>query len=148
MALGKQAKVLTDAQIKTCLTHMQTMRAPQRNTAMFLLSVDAVLRAKEIASVTWAMVTGAQGNLTDTIRLQNKASKCASGGDVGMSKLLFEALSDLQKSQNATQGPIIASELTRVAMSPNPVVCWFSGLYEALGFEGFSSHSVRRTIIT
>lgn len=148
MALGKQAKVLTDAQVKTCLTHVQTMRAPQRNTVMFLLSVDAGLRAKEIASITWEMVTDAQGALTDTIRLQDKASKGASGGVVYMSKRLVEALSELQKSQNATRGPIITSERTRTAMSPNTVVCWFIGLYEALGFEGCSSHSGRRTAIT
>jgi integrase len=148
MALGKQAKVLTDAQIKTCLTHIQSMRAPQRNTVMFLLSVDAGLRAKEIASITWEMVTDATGNLTDTIRLEDKASKGSSGGVVYMSRRLVDALEDLRASVATPRGTIITSERTRALMSPNTVVCWFAGLYHSLGFEGCSSHSGRRTAIT
>ena len=148
MALGKQAKVLTDAQIKTCLTHIQTMRSVERNTVMFLLSVDAGLRAKEIASITWEMVTDATGNLTDTIRLEDKASKGSSGGVVYMSRRLVDALEDLRASVATQRGTIITSERTRTAMSPNTVVCWFAGLYHSLGFEGCSSHSGRRTAIT
>jgi integrase len=47
---------------------------------MFLLSVKAGLRAKEIASLTWAMVTDAEGQIADTIRLENRASMGKKGG--------------------------------------------------------------------
>ena len=63
------------------------------------------------------MVTDATGNLTDTIRLEDKASKGSSGGVVYMSRRLVDALSELQKSQNATRGPIITSERTRAPTS-------------------------------
>jgi integrase/recombinase XerD len=33
-------------------------------------------------------------------------------------------------------------------MTPMSIVLWFSRAYEALGFEGCSSHSGRRTFIT
>jgi integrase len=65
---------------------------------MFLLSIDAGLRAKEIASITWEMVSDATGNLTDTIRLEVKVSKGSSGGAVNMSKRLVEALEDPRAS--------------------------------------------------
>ena len=60
MALGKQAKILTEAQQKVVLSYLAGRRLAQRNTVMFLLSVDAGLRAKEIAALEWAMVTDAQ----------------------------------------------------------------------------------------
>ena len=53
MSLGKQAKILTEAQEKSVLGFLADGRQAQRNIVMFLLSVDAGLRAKEIASVTW-----------------------------------------------------------------------------------------------
>ena len=75
MALGKQAKTLTEAQEKAVLGFLADGRQAQRNRVMFLLSVDAGLRSKEIAFVTWEMVTDATGALTDEIRLEDTASK-------------------------------------------------------------------------
>ena len=49
MSLGKQAKVLTDNQQKAVLGCIAARRHAARNTLMFLLSVDAGLRSKEIA---------------------------------------------------------------------------------------------------
>lgn len=43
---GRQAKVLSTAQMKAVLAHLSTTRNPARDTAMFLLSVRAGLRAK------------------------------------------------------------------------------------------------------
>jgi integrase len=53
MALGKQAKVLTKAQIDTLLLHVGNGRNPVRNRLIVLLSVKAGLRAKEIAHRAW-----------------------------------------------------------------------------------------------
>ena len=57
MSLSKQAKTLTKPQIKLITGLIQQTRYPVRNQAIFLLSVRAGLRAKEIASLTWDMVT-------------------------------------------------------------------------------------------
>ena len=46
-----------------------------RDRVIFLLSLKAGLRAKEIASLTWTMVTDAEGALADTISLTDIASK-------------------------------------------------------------------------
>ena len=79
MTLSKQAKVLSDNQQKAVMAFISTNRLAQRNTVMFLLSVDAGLRAKEVASLEWSMITNADGSLADVIRLQDRAAKGSSG---------------------------------------------------------------------
>ena len=147
MALGKQAKTLTEAQEKAVLGFLADGRQAQRNRVMFLLSVDAGLRSKEIASVTWEMVTDASGALTDEIRLQDKASKGKSGGVVFISKRLGAELAAFAHGQTEMTGTIIKSE-RKGSMSAQSVTNWFFSLYKRLGYEGCSSHSGRRTAIT
>jgi integrase len=95
---------------------------------------------------SWEMVTDATGELTDTIRLTDRASKGASGGVVFVSKRLGQALAELATMQKAS-GNIIKSERGG-SMSAQVVTNWFFGLYQRLGYEGCSSHSGRRTAIT
>src|SRR5712691_9587817 len=68
---GKQAKIVSPAQEKAILGSVATTRYPARDRVMFLLSMKAGLRAKEIASLTWAMVTDAQGQVAEALQLQN-----------------------------------------------------------------------------
>jgi len=154
MALGKQAKVLTEKQINIALKMLEDSRHPKRDRLMFLLSVKAGLRAKEIASVTWKMVTDAEGNITNHIRLENSASKGKSGRIVPMHKLVREAFIDYKKHLDKNQikkvepsDQVIVSERGE-SMLPGSVVHWFCRLYKNLGFDGCSSHSGRRTAIT
>ena len=147
MGLGKQAKTLTEAQEKAVLAYLSVGANPKRNTVMFLLSVDAGLRAKEIASITWEMLTDAEGNLTDEIRLIDKASKGKSGGVVFISTRLKKALVEFAENHHTLRGPTISSNRGG-AMTTQSVTNWFFTLYKKLGFEGCSSHSGRRTAIT
>lgn len=146
MALGKQAKVLNVSQISAVLSYLRNRRNAQRNIVMFLLSVDAGLRAKEISALEWSMITDASGSLSDEIRLENTASKGESGGVVYISKRLFLALAEYAETQKLS-GTVIKSERGK-AMSAQVVTNWFFNLYRGLGFEGCSSHSGRRTAIT
>lgn len=146
MGLGRQAKILSEAQQKAVLASLTTRRNAIRNKCIFLLSVDAGLRAKEVASLEWSMITDAEGNLTDEIRLENKASKGASGGVVYMSKRLKLALSELAESD--VRGENVITNSRGQAMNAQVVTNWFFHLYRDLGFEGCSSHSGRRTAIT
>ncbi len=80
MPQGKQAKVLTPKQEQVVLRQLEATRYPRRDRAMVLLSVKAGLRAKEIAEVTWGMVTDADGRVADSIALEDRASKGRGGG--------------------------------------------------------------------
>lgn len=146
MALGKQAKTLSETQIKLVLKHLEETQDAARNMVMFLLSVDGGLRAKEIASVTWTMVTDSAGELSDAIRLEDNASKGKSGGVVYISKRLKTHLQMLDHGEYRS-GTIIKSRNGK-SMSPQVVTNWFWNLYRDLGLDGCSSHSGRRTAIT
>src|SRR5690349_979964 len=100
--LQKQAKTLSAAQIRAIETHLCGTRHPTRNRVILLLSLRAGLRAKEIAELTWGMITDPEGNLTNAIRLTNGAAKGKSGGVVPMAKELKRALEALRLS---SQGP-------------------------------------------
>src|SRR6266849_491763 len=77
---GKQAKIVSPTQERAIVGYLDTTRYPARDRVMFLLSMKAGLRAKEMASLTWAMVTDATGQVSETIHLENRASKGTTGG--------------------------------------------------------------------
>lgn len=147
--LQRQAKALSAAQIRAVQTHLRGTRNPIRNRAIFLLSVRAGLRAKEIAELTWGMVTDAQGNLSNVIRLTNGAAKGKSGGVVPMAKELRRALEELRQ---ISPEPFGSARVVRTERSPatsaQVIINLFREWFQALGFEGCSSHSGRRTFIT
>jgi len=148
MALGKQAKILSKAQIDTTLRYISSTRDSTRNRAIFLLSVRAGLRAKEIAALTWPMITDAEGKLTDAIHLIDDASKGRSGRIVPLSKDLRLALAELRGEGGARRSPYVITTQRSQRMAAGAMVNLFAGWYRALGFEGASSHSGRRTAIT
>ena len=48
MALGKQAKIITDKQVRAVLAELATRRYPLRDRVMFLLSMKAGMRAVQL----------------------------------------------------------------------------------------------------
>src|SRR5439155_15342362 len=86
---GKQAKIVSPIQERALLGYLDTTRYPARDRVMFLLSMKAGLRAKEMASLTWAMVTDAQGQVAEVLHVPNRASK---GKTVGRSMSLHPDL--------------------------------------------------------
>jgi integrase/recombinase XerD len=121
-------------------------RQPDRNRAIVLLSMKAGLRAAEIAKLTWDMVVGPTGQIATVIELHDDAAKMGSGRTIPMHPQLREALVSLRRAEPA-DGPVIRSERGG-QMTPLSIVVWFSRAYEALGLDGCSSHSGRRTFIT
>lgn len=146
MSLGKQAKILNETQQRVILSHLEGGRHSTRNVVLFLLSVDAALRAKEIAELTWEMLTDGEGTLTDEIHLQDKASKGRSGGVVYQSKRLQAAIRKYADGK-VLKGRVILSQ-KGTGMTAQVVINWFYTLYGDLGYDGCSSHSGRRTAIT
>ena len=149
MGQGRQAKVLTPKQEAAVLRHLAGTRYPERDRVTFLLSVKAGLRAKEVACLTWLMVTDAGGKVADAIELPNAASKGRGGGrTVPLHPDLQAALVALQETRTVAPGDrVIHSERGR-GLSAASVAVWFHRLYRGLGMAGCSSHSGRRTFIT
>ena len=61
------------------LGYLVTTCYPARDRVLFLLSMKAGLRAKDMASLTWAMVTDAQGQVAEVLHVPNRASKGKTG---------------------------------------------------------------------
>ncbi len=148
MAQGKQAKTLTDRQVGVILKHLETTRWPERNKVMFLLSLKAGLRAKEIANLTWAMVTDAEGKVGDVIQLEDKASKGKGGRTIPMNRELKAALLSYQAVDYRKAGEYVLTSERANHMAASTIATWFHDLYKGLGYEGCSSHSGRRTFVT
>ena len=135
-----------DEPLRTLVWRLQQTRYPTRNLAIFLLSIKAGLRAKEIANLTWDMVTDAQGQLTNSIHLRNAASKGKSGRVIPLNKELKAALLELQKQ--GTASPYVITTERSEQFSPAAIVNLFAAWFRTIGLQGCSSHSGRRTFIT
>jgi integrase/recombinase XerD len=152
MGQKKQARVITPEMERGVLNYLATTRWATRDTCIFLLSIKAGLRAKEIAELKWYMVQDAEGNLSSEIRLENQASKGKNGGrSIPMNKDLKVALGNLARAERRTSIQpnlnVIQSERGG-GMGSRTIANWFLYLYNKLGFQGCSSHSGRRTFIT
>ena len=148
---GKQAKIVSPIQERALLGYLATTRYPARDQVMFLLSMKAGLRAKEMASLTWAMVTDAQGQVAEAMHVPNRASKGKTGGrTIPLHPDLQDTLVTLQTARGdmaTPDRPILFSERGG-GLSPATVRLWFHRLYTSLKMDGCSSHSGLRTFIT
>ena len=156
--LTNQAKVLSDSQLRALLRLVETeTRFPERNRVVVLLSFKAGLRAKEIAGVTWGMLTDAEGNLADAVALSNVATKGRSGRVIPLHPELKAALDALRLYETTTKERKCAAADFVVRLKngasdavtrSNSVQFLFKDWFGRLGFSGASSHSGRRTFIT
>jgi integrase/recombinase XerD len=148
---GKQAKMVSPTQERAMLGSLETTRYLARDRVLFLLSLKAGLRAKEMASLTWAMVTDAQGQVVEAMHVPNRASKGKPGGrTMPLHPDLQTALGTLQTARGAMAPParpILFSERGG-ELSAATVRLWFHRLYTSLKMDGCSSHSGCRTFIT
>jgi integrase len=143
---GKQAKILSEDDLQDLLVYASATRNPIRNRVIVLLSAKAGLRAGEIANLTWDMVVDPNGAISTAIELRDHAAKKRSGRLIPLHKDLRNALASWRNITRRT-GPIVLSE-RGCAMTPLSIVVWFNRAYRAVGLEGCSSHSGRRTFIT
>lgn len=77
---GQQAKIVSPTQEQAIRGYLATTGYPSRDRVMFLLSIKVGLCAKEMVSLTWAMVTNAQGHVAEVMHVANRASKGTTGG--------------------------------------------------------------------
>jgi integrase len=153
MGLGRQAKTLSKAQIEAVNSYLGTRRNGLRDQTIFLLSIRAGLRAKEIAHLRWSMVLGSDGEVADAIHLTDDASKGRSGRVVPLNKGLRANLIALYWRERGQRGfDPIQSHVVRTERadrtSPQAIINAFSRWYRDMGLVGCSSHSGRRTFIT
>lgn len=153
MGLGKQAKILSKSQMDAVHAYLGTKRNALRNQTVFLLSVKAGLRAKEIANLKWEMMLNPNGTLGNSIHLVDGASKGRSGRIIPLNKQLGAhlegILSDAIKNKwfDPKTAYVVTTERSDKTTA-QAIVNMFSKWYREMGLLGCSSHSGRRTFIT
>jgi integrase/recombinase XerD len=145
--VGKRAKILSPNHVEDLLVFARQTRHPIRNQVLVLLSVKAGLRAGEIANLTWPMLVEPTGLIGTCLELQDRVAKKGSGRVIPIHPDLHAALIKLARLTAGLDGPVIRSERGG-PMTPVSIVSWFGKAFRAIGLEGCSSHSGRRTFIT
>src|SRR5512139_3007402 len=145
--VGKRAKILSPDHVEDLLLFAHQTRHPIRNQVLVLLSVKAGLRAGEIADLTWPMLVEPTGEIGTSLELQDRVAKKGSGRVIPVHPVLHAALIKLARLTLALDGAVTRSERGG-PMTPVSIVSWFGKAFRAIGLEGCSSHSGRRTFIT
>lgn len=142
------ARVLTASDVRRVIAYVSSSRGSPRNLCIVLLSFRAGLRAAEIAGLDWSMVLRVDGKVADAVNVSAAIAKCGRRRTVPLHPELKRALAQQHRAVGRPAvGPVVRSQ-RGVHMSAKGVVNWFTKTYAALGFDGCSSHSGRRTFIT
>jgi integrase/recombinase XerD len=143
----KQAQILTEPQLRELLKFAANERHPLRDKVMILLTYRAGLRASEVADLDWSNLCDAQGRLhTDYFDVIGKGDKRR---QIPIHAELYQALRELSQGKKITY---LETRVIRAvkggAMTPNHIAVYLWQLYRSAGFQGASSHSGRRSMIT
>jgi integrase len=144
--LGRQAKILSAADVQDLLTFADLTRQPLRNRVIVLLSTKAGLRAGEIAKLTWSMVVDGSGQIGEVIELRDQAAKKKSGRIIPIHSALKAALVSWRRIAPAID--YVAASERGGPMTSLSIVFWFNRAFKNISRSGCSSHSGRRTFIT
>ena len=149
MSLQKQSKTLSKKQVAAVSGYLRERRNGLRNETIFLLSVKAGLRAKEISELEWGMVLNSDGSVGNEIHLTDTASKGRNGGRViPLHPQIRVNLMELRPDTGGFGGDRVVRSERRDAVTSQTIINMFQTWYRDLGLEGCSSHSGRRTFIT
>jgi integrase/recombinase XerD len=146
----KQAKVLSDAELKRVLAIIASGNHAQRNRLAVLLSHYAGLRVGEIAALTWGNLLDARGEVVTSFHLQGEHTKTGETRAVHVSaKLAKEILAHRAVLERAPKPnmAVIGSQKGG-AFSANSLCQLLARVYASAGVAGASSHSGRRWFIT
>lgn len=145
----KQARTLTDKQLKIVLAHCNTRRHAARDRAIVMVSFLAGLRAKEIAALKTTDVCGEDGQVRDEFVLAAAQTKGRKARRVFVSsKLKRELKQYLANAQLRKNCDALFQSQKGTAFSPNTMCQLFLNIYKECGLNGASSHSGRRSLLT
>lgn len=137
--MTKKARTLSDARIQEAVDAADTTR----NRLILMLSIKAGLRACEIAGLRWENIDWKDRSL------QLKVTKGSKPRQVPISKdLLGYLLEHWGDEKTPEAGPVIRNPYNKKPVTANAVAQWLRRHYESLEWEGYSSHSGRRTFVT
>jgi integrase/recombinase XerD len=145
----KQARTLTDKQLKVVLSHCSTRRHAARDRAIVMVSFLAGLRAKEIAALKTKDIQAGDGTIRDEFVLAKTQTKGRKARRVFLSaKLKKELATYLSQVELRNSCDALFQSQKGTAFTANTMCQLFLNIYKECGIEGASSHSGRRSLLT
>jgi integrase/recombinase XerD len=147
--MSKQAKTLTNVDVKRILDFIALKKHAARNRAMFLTTLYAGLRVGEVAALRYMDVLGVDDVVRDEIRLDASVTKGNEARTVFVNAKLRK---ELQYYISVTPYQNLADKLFYTqkndSFTANTLAQFFMYLYRSANVDGATSHSGRRTFIT
>ena len=149
--MSKQAKTLTQLELRRVLDHIATRPHASRNRLMCLITHYAGLRVAETASLSFADVIDINQEVRSEIRLQPSQTKGGVARTVFVNEKLKKEIQAYIKQnpiKNHSDKLFYTQKKHNQGFSANTMTQYFHYLYRNAGIEGASSHSGRRSFIT
>ncbi len=149
--MPKQAKTLTQQELRRVLDYIATRPHAARNRAMLLMTHLAGVRVGEVASMRYEDVVDAAGQIRDEIRLNPEQTKGRHGRVVFVNAKLKKELEAYVGKYPQTKPEsklFYTQKRAEEGFTPNTLAQHFHYIYRRAGIDGASSHSGRRTFIT
>ena len=147
--MSKQAKTLTNVDIRRILDFIALKKHAARNRAMFLTTLYAGVRVGEVASLRYMDVLDADNEVRDEIRLDASVTK---GNEARTVFVNLKLRKELQYYISVTPYTNLADRLfytqKNEGFTANTLTQFFHYLYRSAHVDGATSHSGRRTFIT
>ena len=120
----RHAQTLNEAQFRKVLHYCRTTRHANRDTAIFMVSFFAGLRAKEIAALKLGDVFDAEGRVREQFTLESDQTKGGQRRSVFINKRLAKALDDYGLDKNLSMCTDTTLQvLRRIEVPPTVKVC-------------------------
>ena len=148
--MSKQAKTLTQTELRRVLDYIATRKHAVRNRAV-LMTTFLSGRVGEVASLKYSDVVDSSGAIKAEIRLSAAQTKTKEARVVFVSNKLrreLEMYCRSYKPTNPNRKLFYSQKEKSDGFSANTLTQFFHYLYRRVGIEGASSHSGRRTFIT
>ena len=146
-----QAKTLTPQELRRVLDYVATRKHAARNRAALMMTHLAGMRVGEVAALRISDVLDADGSVRNEIRLDAEQTKGNFARVVFVSDKLRKELAkylSLYQPINKDQKLFYTQKRMKEGFTANTLTQYFHHLYHAVGIEGASSHSGRRSFIT
>jgi integrase/recombinase XerD len=147
----KQAKTLTQQELRRVLDYVATRPQAARNRAILLTGHWSGMRVGEIAALRIEDVLDVNMQVKPEIHLVAAQTKGKAGRTVLVSERLRKELTAYAKTLNSkdmTAAFFPTQKEPKRGFTPNTLAQHLMYIYRRAGIDGASSHSMRRTFIT
>jgi integrase/recombinase XerD len=149
--MPKQAKTLTQLELRRVLDYIATRPHAVRNRTMLLATHLAGMRVGEVASLRYGDVVNDTGEVRDQINLIPEQTKGRHARAVFVNAKFrreLEAYLVSHPMHSSKDRLFYTQKKGTAGFTPNTLAQYFHYLYKRAGIVGGSSHSGRRTFIT